>query len=86
MLRDHFYGASGHKKDRIYNWSLRDVLPSVFFSITEIQTVSPQGFIKSDLAKWKVASNTWYVNVSYVPERKEPGPEFFCYTALSNSR
>lgn len=70
------------------NRSLKHLSQSVsltFCSIIEIQTVSPQGFIKSDLAQWDATSNTWYVNVSYTPVKKEPGPEVFCYTAFSSA-
>ncbi|XP_062602414.1 integrin beta-like protein C [Saccostrea cucullata] len=50
-------------------------------SISEINTVSPTGFKKSNLSRYDNSGEEWYVNVTWTPKANQAGEHPFCYTA-----
>ena len=50
------------------------------FSIVAIDTVSPQGLSKSMLTDGPEQSQ-WHVNITWMPDESQFGPNIFCYTA-----
>ena len=53
--------------------------------ITEIQTVSPAGMVKSDLF-YDEDSNSFYVNITWTPSsHQENDSHLFCYTATNSA-
>ncbi|CAC5403155.1 unnamed protein product [Mytilus coruscus] len=54
--------------------------------ISEINTVSPIGMIKSALLKYGSFENKWYVNVTWNPKETDIGSHIFCYTAYDTTR
>ena len=53
------------------------------YSIVEVTTNSPQGFIKSPVAQY--APQEYYVNVTWTPKSSEIETKLFCFTGLEDS-
>lgn len=53
-------------------------------SITEINTLSPQGMIKSELYPYGASGREWFVIVVWTPSSEETGNNIFCISALDN--
>ncbi|XP_076071097.1 adhesion G protein-coupled receptor B1-like [Mytilus galloprovincialis] len=54
--------------------------------ISEINTVSPIGMVKSSLLKYGSFEDKWYVNVTWTTRETDIGSHIFCYTAFDSTR
>lgn len=54
--------------------------------ISEINTVSPLGMLKSELLKYGSSNDRWYVNVTWTPRTEDIGIQILCYTAIDVDR
>ncbi|KAK3612288.1 hypothetical protein CHS0354_011006 [Potamilus streckersoni] len=54
--------------------------------ITEITTVSPEGMVKSALAKYTDVEGAWYVNITWIPSTKDVDQShILCFSATDGS-